>query len=156
MAAMTSTIYANDLKLKSDHLDVCRTNCAKFHSNRSSSFVTRVVTDRQTDRHTHTHTPGSVFFPRYNHNTFSPLKKTECKKQQKRTESEWRPQKAQIIHRPNQGAQSLLVRRRQMMALRIQRLMSKITLLKKRATRKVLCILLQEDLRLASHQQNLG
>ena len=88
MAAMTSTIYANDLKLKSDHLDVCRTNCAKFHSNRSSSFVTWVVTDRQTDRptdrqtHAHTHT-RLRFLPRDNHNTFSPLKKTECKKRER-------------------------------------------------------------------------
>ena len=82
---MTSTIYANDLKLKSDHLDVCRTNCAKFHSNRSSSFVERVVTDRQTDRHTDTQTHARThtrlrFLPRDNHNTFSPLKKTEFQK----------------------------------------------------------------------------
>ena len=83
MAAMTSTIYANDLKLKSDQLDVCRTKCAKFQSNRSSSFVIRVVTDTQTDARTHTHT-RLRFLPRDNHNTFSPLKKTECKKERER------------------------------------------------------------------------
>ena len=44
MAAMTSQNYANDLKLKSDHLHVCRTHCVKFQSNRSSSLATRQVT----------------------------------------------------------------------------------------------------------------
>ena len=63
MAAMTSTIYANDLKLKSDHLDVCRANCAKFYWNRSSCFGCRagtktlhIQTDTHTDRQTDTQT----------------------------------------------------------------------------------------------------
>ena len=81
MAAMTSTIYANDLNLKSDHLDVCRTNCAKFQSNRSSSFVTRVVTDTQTDARTHAHTPRSGSLPPDYRNTFSLLKRLNVKKQ---------------------------------------------------------------------------
>ena len=52
MAAMTSTKYANDLKLKSNHLHVCRTICGKFQKNRSSSLTTRQLTHTQT--HTHT------------------------------------------------------------------------------------------------------
>ena len=64
MAAMTSPNHANYLKLKSDHLHVCRTHCVKFQANRSSSFVTRVVTDRQTHTHRHTHIHQAPFsFP---------------------------------------------------------------------------------------------
>ena len=41
-------------------------------------------TDRQTDRRTYTHTHTRLrFLPRDNHNTFSPLKKTECKKRER-------------------------------------------------------------------------
>ena len=55
MAAMTSTKQMQMIwNWKAiNHLHICRTICGKFKKKRSSSLATRQLTDRQTDRHTH-------------------------------------------------------------------------------------------------------
>ena len=60
MAAMTSSNSKFQKPRKMTLANILKIICVKFHQNRFICLGCRDDTDRQTDRHTHTHTLGSI------------------------------------------------------------------------------------------------